>query len=112
MPDFLFRLDCILCVLLLRCSPWFEDEPFLNGLSLLPLVDALPLYDLSGTAKVAAIFPALRFFSRMASLTGDVWECTKIHEFFPNLTIFEDLLRSEVGKNVWKSAAVQSSLPS
>ena len=31
---------------------------------------------------------------------------------FPNLTIFEDLLRSEIGKNVWKSAAVQSSLPS
>ena len=32
--------------------------------------------------------------TRMASLTGDVWECTKIHQFFPNLTIFEDLLRS------------------
>ena len=50
--------------------------------------------------------------TRMASLTGDVWECTKIHQFLPNLTIFEDLLRSEIGNNVWKSAAVQSSLPS
>ena len=48
--------------------------------------------------------------TRMASLTGDVWECTKIHQFFPNLTIFEDLLRSEVVQNVWKSAAVRKIL--